>query len=483
MKNFIKVFTMVILLIVIFLSMPVTFFAENDKSVSESKKSNIESVEIVDNTVIITLSKVFKNFDFSDISIGAYTDNWYDLEPVIDKKLNISEKSAEITDDGKTVIKLKVLDEIKDGRLVRKPVEENFESISQEIKVANNYVSWQMDNGGWDKAYGELHKIRPWNGVEPKNIHSGWSTPTGEPIGTIDNSATYSHIIQIAKVYQKTKNPVYKKSIEKGLDFLFELQYPSGGFAQVYPARGNYSDYVTFNDNAMINALRMIQDVSLRKYPFNGDVISDEYVEKAKTSIKEGVDYILKSQIVSKGVLSAWCAQHDPVTYEPRGGRAYELPSISGSESIPIIKFLIAQEQTPEIKNAVDSAIKWFKNNYVANTDYERKPADRIPFKEKEGSRIWYRFYDIDTNEPIFSDRDGVPKNNLDEVGTERRFGYTWAGKWAEKLINVMDTVGFYKNKVVVEVVGNHSKATDGETLCVGEIIGSNEADQKCKEQ
>ena len=81
-----------------------------------------------------------------------------------------------------------------------------------------------MDNGGWDKAYGELHKMRPWNGNEAKNIYSGWSDPTGTPIATIDNSATYSHIIQIAKVYQKTKNPLYKKSVEKGLDFLFKRQ-------------------------------------------------------------------------------------------------------------------------------------------------------------------------------------------------------------------------------------------------------------------
>ena len=448
---------------VIFISFPYNVFAMDEKV-------EIEKVEAFGNTVTITLNSKFDKFDFSDIVLKAYSNDWYSLDPQINQNLNVINKSMEINDENKTVLKYEVLEDIENNRIVTKPKEEKFDSITEQIKIADNYVSWQMDNGGWDKAYGELHKMRKWNGIEPKNIHSGWKTPEGEPIGTIDNSATYSHIIEIAKVYQRTKNPIYKKSVENGLDFLFKLQYPSGGFSQVYPPRGNYSDYVTFNDNAMINALRMIEDVSKKNYPFNGDLISDEYAEKAKTSVSKGIDFILKSQIVSKGVLSAWCAQHDPTTYEPKGGRAYELPSISGSESVVILKFLIDREQTPEIKKAVDAAIKWFKENSVENTEYDKKPQDRISFKPKAGSRVWYRFYDLETNEPIFSDRDGIPKRNIDEIGDERRFGYTWAGKWPEKLINIMDSVGYYRNLVVVEVIGNNSKTQNGGRLEIGTI-------------
>ncbi len=462
LKSFIRA---VITLFIIILTIPFVVFAGNDKEL------RIESIETSDNTVIVTLNTRFNKFDFSDIDIKAYSDDWYSLEPKITQKLSVINTSMEINDENKTVLKYKILENIKNDRVITKTKEEKFDSISEQIKTADNYVSWQMDNGGWDKAYGELHKMRPWNGNEAKNIYSGWSDPTGIPIATIDNSATYSHIIQIAKVYQKTKNPLYKKSVEKGLDFLFKLQYPSGGFAQVYPARGNYSDYVTFNDNAMINALRMIEDVSKRNYPFNGDLISDDYMKKAEISVEAGISYILKSQIVSNGVLSAWCAQHDPVTYEPKGGRAYELPSISGSESIPIIKFLIDREQTPEIKNAVTSAIAWFKSHYEENMEYDKRPDDGISFKKKEGSKTWYRFYDIETNKPIFSDRDGIPKDNIEEIGAERRFGYTWAGKWSEKLINVMDTIGYYKNLIVAEVVGNNSKDKNGNRLVIGEIV------------
>ena len=37
---------------------------------------------------------------------------------------------------------------------------------------------------------------------------------------------------------------------------------------------------------------------------------------------------------------------------------------------------------------------------------------------------MWARFYEIGTNRPIFSDRDGFAKHDLSEIGYERRNGY-----------------------------------------------------------
>ena len=44
--------------------------------------------------------------------------------------------------------------------------------------------------------------------------------------------------------------------------------------------------------------------------------------------------------------------------------------------------------------------------------------------------------YEIGTNKPIFSDRDGVPKYKLSEIGDERRNGYHWLGYWPQVLID-----------------------------------------------
>ena len=42
---------------------------------------------------------------------------------------------------------------------------------------------------------------------------------------------------------------------------------------------------------------------------------------------------------------------------------------------------------------------------------------------------------EIGTNRPIFSDRDGVAKHELSEIGYERRNGYSWLNDWPQRLL------------------------------------------------
>ncbi|KRE38672.1 hypothetical protein ASG81_19850 [Paenibacillus sp. Soil522] len=135
----------------------------------------------------------------------------------------------------------------------------------------------------------------------------------------------------------------------------------------MYPARGlpgdgvYYSNYATFNDNAMINVLELIDDIANRAYPFDADIVDEAAVEALKQAKVLGIEYILNAQIEADGILTAWCAQHDTFTYEPMRARAYEHPSISGSESLGIVRYLMAQpNQTEEIKRAVKGALEWF---------------------------------------------------------------------------------------------------------------------------
>jgi len=39
---------------------------------------------------------------------------------------------------------------------------------------------------------------------------------------------------------------------------------------------------------------------------------------------------------------------------------------------------------------------------------------------------MWARFYDLETGEPYVCDRDGIKKKSLEEIGYERRNGYSW---------------------------------------------------------
>jgi PelA/Pel-15E family pectate lyase len=54
------------------------------------------------------------------------------------------------------------------------------------------------------------------------------------------------------------------------------------------------------------------------------------------------------------------------------------------------------------------------------------KGYDRVVVQDAQAEPLWARFYDISTNRPIFSGRDGIIKDHLAEIEDERRTGYRW---------------------------------------------------------
>lgn len=430
----------------------------------------IEKAETFDkNFVVVTLNAKLSNVNTSDITLKKYNTNWYALS-ASSSSMKIEDSYSTVNDEGKTVIIYKVSDTINGTRVVANTSAQKFSNLAAEVKKADNFVSWQMDHGGWDKKVEDQEKTA-WNGKDRKNKFSGWTGTNGEMLGTIDNDATYTQMRHIAAVYREVPDKKYQESVLKGLDFIFKLQYESGGFAQVYPRRGNYSDMATFNDNAMINVLIMLEDMKNKAYPFDSDIIPDDYMVKIEESIDKAIDFILKSQIETNGKLTAWCAQHNPTTYAPTGARAYELPSISGSESVAIIKFLINQEQTPEIQKAVESAIQWLKDSEVKDMKYIKNDPNGVYFVESKGSSLWYRFYDIETNLPIFCDRDGIKKHSITEIGEERRNGYSWSGNYPQKLLAVYDSAGYYAGRIEVTVTNTKSVTADNKTLAKNTVM------------
>ncbi|MGP4038471.1 pectate lyase [Gracilibacillus sp. D59] len=434
---------------------------------NESETVDIAGVHAVSNNLIaVTLNGYFEEFTYADLEVVVPTRKWELLAPGF-TNLNIDKAAKATNKFGQTVIVMHSLDEWNEYAEYPIEFEETRFSgdLDTAIEKADNLLTWQMEHGGWTKNWPHIY-TRPWDGEESR---SEW-VEDGVELGTIDNDATISELQFLAQVYQETKDPKYKESIEKGLDFLFKLQYETGGFAQVYPERGNYSDYVTFNDEAMVNVLELLDLVAKQRYPFDSDLISEEYVIKSKESIELGVDYILKAQIEVDGKLTAWCAQHDPFTYEPREARSYEHPSISGSESVGIVRYLMSRPQTEEINEAVLAALEWFDEVKLENTRYVSGDPNNEYFVEDPNSTAWYRFYEIGTNKPIFSGRDGVIKHDIMEIEAERRDGYSWGGHWATQLLEIMQTTGDYTDKVFVQVTGTNSVDPNGKTLEQGEI-------------
>ncbi len=150
--------------------------------------------------------------------------------------------------------------------------------------------------------------------------------------------------------------------------------------------------------------------------------------------MQKGVELILKTQVIIKGKRTIWAAQHDEITLAPAAARKFEPVSLSGGESVGIVRFLMGLKQPDaQVIEAVESAINWYKESRINGVRWieRRDPAkpggfERSAVKDPQAAPIWARFYEIGTNRPIFIGRDGIIKYDVAEIEEERRNGYAW---------------------------------------------------------
>ncbi|MCX8524271.1 pectate lyase [Chryseobacterium formosus] len=322
-------------------------------------------------------------------------------------------------------------------------------AFSAQVKdtLAEKMMVYQLPNGGWGKHNSDKKNVDYTKKIDAKLLKI--IKANDNDLATIDNNATSKEINGLVKAYGTTKNPAYLKSAEKGIEYLLSMQYENGGFPQYFPNSAIYRKQVTYNDNAMINALTILYNVAEGKEGF--DAVGQKLKEKSKIAVQKGLDCILKTQVMQNGKLSIWADQYNEVTLVPEKARAFEPMSLATGESVGILKFLMMQPVTPEIEKSIRFAIQWFDESRIKDYTYqvsrEGEKAIRT-LSKKEGSSVWARFYDIPTNKPVFGDRDGSVKFNYEEVSEERRMGYSWYNEAGTKLIENDFPKWLKKNKI-----------------------------------
>ncbi|MCP4260155.1 MAG: pectate lyase [Planctomycetes bacterium] len=308
-----------------------------------------------------------------------------------------------------------------------------FYATDEAVRIADNVLLYRRETGGWSKNVDMARILSEQDKAVLRKAK-------GRNDSTFDNGATHTQIRYLAKVYSATGLKRIRRAVLSAIDYLLEAQYDNGGWPQSYPSRG-YSRYITFNDGAMIGVMNVLRDIARKKPEF---VFVDEIRrQKAHDAVQKGIECILKCQILVGDKKTAWCAQHDEKTLLARKARSYELPSISGSESVGIVRFLMnIDEPGPEIIEAVRNAVGWFKDAQLEGIRQVRKEDkskpggwDKIIVNDASARPIWARFYEIGTNKPIFCSRDGIPKATLAEISHERRTGYSWLGYYARSLL------------------------------------------------
>ena len=308
------------------------------------------------------------------------------------------------------------------------------------VKIADNILLFQKNNGGWPKNYDFFAILTPSQVESVKKGKADTNT-------TYDNGNTYTQIAALAIAYKATGIEKYKTGCLKGLDFVVRSQYANGGWPQYYPLeKNNYSTHITYNDGAMIGIMQLLKDIQEGGSQY--DFIDAKLKEKLEKAYHKGLECIVKTQINEDGKLTAWCQQHDEITLKPAWARKFEPASICNKESADLVLFLMRIDHpSKEVINAVQSAVVWFEDSKIHNTRVDKisAPKTSMPFRVSSSDRvvvtdstapaIWTRYYELKTHRPMFCNRDSKVVYSLAEVERERRDGYAWYSYDPQKVL------------------------------------------------
>jgi PelA/Pel-15E family pectate lyase len=317
------------------------------------------------------------------------------------------------------------------------------------IKDARNIATYQVADGGWSKnidmvsrprAPGDLYDADNENRFPDSADFDKPVDPNWHYIATLDNDSTWMQIRFLAHVtkallaaHRDADAAPFRASVNLGIEYLLESQYPNGGWPQVWPLEGGYHDAITINDDAMTHAVEILHDVATgaADYLF----VRGALKRRAGPAAERGIECLLKLQIVENGVKTAWAQQYDALTLEPTSARNYEMAALTSDESFPIAEFFMSlPDPTLAEVAAVHAACAWFTKVEIfgyrfgsGNLFADRKsPGGRKLQAEAGAGPIWARYYQIGTDKPIFGDRDKTIHDDVNDLSLERRNGYSW---------------------------------------------------------
>ena len=367
------------------------------------------------------------------------------------------------------------------------------------VHSADVIVSYQMPNGGWGKNLNMSQHIRqPGESFICDNISrylgpDDYDTPKDRYwnyFGTLDNDCTTTQLRFLAKVITAVgpeRSAAYRAAFLRGVEYLFNAQYPNGGWPQVWPLEGGYHDAITFNDDAVTQAVEVLQGIVEGKgmYAFT----SVELRERAAPRVTKGYACILACQIQVNGHPTVWCQQHDALTLQPTSARNFEPAVQCGDESSNVAEFLMTvPNPSPEIVASVNAAAAWFKKVAIHDEVWSRgrggfgggfagggRPpgAAGAPGTNPAGATagangaagatpaaprprpaatpthlvhtpgaplLWARYYEIGSDRPVFGDRDKTMHDKVEELSLERQRGYNWYNSGPQEMLDTYAT-------------------------------------------
>jgi len=295
--------------------------------------------------------------------------------------------------------------------------------LGQARAAALALVRGQLQSGGWDYVVEFAPEKRP---AWAFRSDPAAAAPGQQNISTYDDDNTQSALrfllafVAAAPSAPDQRDADIRDCLQYGLRKLMEAQYPNGGWPQrwngtphapsarpllkaSYPADypreqpdTNYTGHYTLNDDTQSDAIRTLLEANQRTG-------RSEYLRAAK----RGGDFLLLAQLPEPQPV--WAQQYDSEMH-PAWARAFEPPSVTSNESAHVVGLLLElflMTGDPRYIERVPAAIAWFKRSALS-------------------PGLWSRLYELQTNRPIYGDRDKRIHYTLQEVSEERRTHYAW---------------------------------------------------------
>ena len=273
---------------------------------------------------------------------------------------------------------------------------------------AGRALAWgQRLEGGWD------HRVKvsdlSLDAERPRRV-SGRCT--------FDDRITQGALEFLMDLDHDLNEPWLDDAIKWGLDFMLEAQFPNGAWSQWFPLRGGYHDYYTFNDRAINDCISVL----LKAYRSYGN---STFLEGAK----RGADFILLSQLPSPQ--AGWAQQysHD---LRPAAARAFEPAGVCSAATVNALRSLLEVFEASGEERflaAFPAAEEWLEASVLKQNQISQL---RYPDPEQRRRRMWARLYELETNRPIYGDREAPRKvfYDLDGVSERERTSYGWQGTY-----------------------------------------------------
>jgi PelA/Pel-15E family pectate lyase len=279
-------------------------------------------------------------------------------------------------------------------------------------RVAEAILSYQTPSGGWSKHVDFTQGARA-PGQSFFSENEQW-----QYIATIDNNATTSQMTFLSRLDAAQPDARYRAALVRAAQYLLDAQYPNGCWPQVYPLQFGYHDNATFNDDAIVNAATILRDVAAGRPAW----VPATLRASAAIAADHVVDCMLAAQVVVNGTRTIWPQQADPLSLEPANARSYEHKSLTAKESVPVLQYLMALDApSAGVAAAVHAASDYLERTKIMGIAYD----NQVETKRPGAGPIWARMYEIGTDRPIFSNRDGIVLYDWNLL-TDRRSGYGW---------------------------------------------------------